>query len=416
MIWIENTTVLGFDTAIRGMRNPLGSWAKSDSGYDEILGEYVIGDADKSLMKKLVAAGTDHSKFMRMITVTCDITAPQYFVAELDTYKIGTVRNSCSLQHTGAKKPFTIDDFSAPAIVKEILAPEKKSREYPLVYPECVEDDYREYVAGDRKYRVYRNGMVISCAYERKHKADSRTRNFAERTIIPTQTHCGYYQLNIGGKEYHEKWMLHRLVAEVWMQDTYFEGAEINHKDGNKGNNSVDNLEWVTHSENERHKHQTGLSGRTIHTDYIAWKNATKANRSCRRDIAVDKALGMTQTEIAKKYGISQSQVSAILRKCGSKNTYSFELAEAWEEIINCLNELRDLYMETGDYDYFIAMRAMMPMGYNYRFTWQANYTVLRNVYHARKHHKLREWHAFCRWIETLPQADLITGGNCDET
>lgn len=118
MIKIENTEVYGFETAIRGMRNPMNSWDRSDSDCKTIIrdnGKYVedfIGNNDLKLMKSLVKAGTDHSKFMRMITVTCDITAPLYFYKEWDTYKVGTVRNSCSTMHKIASKEFTLDDFS----------------------------------------------------------------------------------------------------------------------------------------------------------------------------------------------------------------------------------------------------------------------------------------------------------------
>lgn len=115
MIKIEKTDVFGWESAIRGMRNPMNSWDKSDSVMttDAILeGWEWLGPNDLSLMKKLVKAGSDHSKFMRMINVTCDITAPLYWWKEYDTYKVGTVANSCSTMHKIHAKEFTIDDFS----------------------------------------------------------------------------------------------------------------------------------------------------------------------------------------------------------------------------------------------------------------------------------------------------------------
>lgn len=111
MIKIENTEVFGWETAIRGMRNPLNSWDKSDS-YDENGNFVEVGEKDLELMKTLVKAGSDHSKFMRMINVTMDITAPLYWWKEFDTYKVGTVRNSCSTMHTIMNKELTINDFS----------------------------------------------------------------------------------------------------------------------------------------------------------------------------------------------------------------------------------------------------------------------------------------------------------------
>lgn len=147
MIKIENTEVFGWEAAIRGMRNPLDSWFKSDSGYckgrssfcdtcdlkpdddyapcflaTEMKGkEFVVGEADLNLMKRLVKAGSDHSKFMRMINVTVDITAPMYWWKEADTYKVGTVRNSCSTMHRIHAKEFTLDDFSHEHLIGDSL-------------------------------------------------------------------------------------------------------------------------------------------------------------------------------------------------------------------------------------------------------------------------------------------------------
>lgn len=119
MIEFENVEVFGWEASIRGLRSPLNSWDKSDSGYVTEYDEggfdaefYKIGDNDLDLMKKLIAAGSDHSKFMRMINVTLDITAPLYWWKEFDTYKVGTVRNSCSTMHKIHEKEFTLDDFS----------------------------------------------------------------------------------------------------------------------------------------------------------------------------------------------------------------------------------------------------------------------------------------------------------------
>lgn len=115
MLMIRQTDVYGFEAAIRGMRNPMNSWDKSDSeySYDYMPIDYAfIGKNDYELMKKLVKAGSDHRKFMRMITVSADILAPLYWWKEYDTYKVGTVANSCSTMHKIHEKPFTRDDFS----------------------------------------------------------------------------------------------------------------------------------------------------------------------------------------------------------------------------------------------------------------------------------------------------------------
>lgn len=132
MIKFENTEVMNFEGAIRGMRNPLNSWDKSDSYIEENCNEcthksdysvckhnpihkcfnVIIGENDLALMKKLIKAGSDHRKFMRQILVSVDITAPLYWWKEFDTYKVGTVSNSCSTMHKIHEKEFTLEDFS----------------------------------------------------------------------------------------------------------------------------------------------------------------------------------------------------------------------------------------------------------------------------------------------------------------
>ena len=120
MINIELLEMSGIGSAIKGMRNPMNSWDKCDSYYvwpdDE---EFHIGPNDHDLMMKLRNAGTDHRKFMRMIVVYANITAPLYWWKEFDTYKVGTVANSCSTMHKIADKEFTLDDFSCEHLYQE---------------------------------------------------------------------------------------------------------------------------------------------------------------------------------------------------------------------------------------------------------------------------------------------------------
>ena len=162
MIKIENIEVFGWEAAIRGMRNPLNSWDKSDSWYSCKCGDYgkteskycdehctadctfCIGPNDLDLMKKLIVAGSDHSKFMRMINVTVDITAPLYWWKEFDTYKVGTVRNSCSTMHKIHEKEFTLDDFS-----HEHLIPEAVSFLSDII--DCLNDTRKAYLYYDEE-------------------------------------------------------------------------------------------------------------------------------------------------------------------------------------------------------------------------------------------------------------------------
>lgn len=230
-IKIEKVEVFGFEAAIRGMRNPKNSWDKSDIywddsddfknalDYDRESGMIkLIGHNDLDLMKRLVKAGTDHRKFMRMITVYADITAPLYWWKEYDTYKVGTVANSCSTMHKIHDKEFTLDDFS------------------------------------------------------------------------------------------HE---------HLW---------------GNKNERDVD--------------------------DPIGIMNI----------------------------------------------------------VIDALNFYRKEFLETKDKDIWWQMIQLLPSSYNQRRTIMLNYEVLANMYKSRKNHKLDEWVEFCKWIETLPYSELITGGNTGGT
>ena len=143
MLKIENTVVFGWEAAIRGMRNPMNSWKKSDSGPAVDCGKcgkieregvcrkedrdctghecFCVGENDLALMQRLARSGPDHGKFLRMVNVTADITAPLYWWKEYDTYKVGTVANSCSTMHKIAAKPFSINDFSCQRLHAEYL-------------------------------------------------------------------------------------------------------------------------------------------------------------------------------------------------------------------------------------------------------------------------------------------------------
>ena len=111
MLKTERTSVMNFENAIRGARNPMNSWARMDSEYDEN-GTYVLGENDLDLAKRLAHAGSDHRKFLRQIFVSVDITAPLYWWKEFDTYKVGTVANSTSTMHKIHAQPFSREDFS----------------------------------------------------------------------------------------------------------------------------------------------------------------------------------------------------------------------------------------------------------------------------------------------------------------
>ena len=183
----ENTETFNFEGALRGMRNPKKSWGKSDSGYygycpeddkwvkepcsyDACLGacaknkRFKFGENDLKLAQKLIQAGSEHRKFMRQIFVSVDITAPAYFMAELDTYKIGVTRNSSSFQHKGTSERFTIDDFEVDDEIKEVLR--IKNKEFPDLFYSYETDEFKFYITENgRKYKVYKNGRIFALPF-----------------------------------------------------------------------------------------------------------------------------------------------------------------------------------------------------------------------------------------------------------
>ena len=169
MIKIENVEVCGWKAAMRGMRNPLNSWEKSDTDFTTF-DNPIIGPNDWKLMNNLVEAGTDHSKFMRMIIFSCDINAPLYWWKEMDTYKVGTVRNSCSTMHKIMDHEFTEEDFSFEHvreaysiyticelnyIRKEYLKTKDKNIWYELI--QLLPSSYMQKATWTANYQVLRN-------------------------------------------------------------------------------------------------------------------------------------------------------------------------------------------------------------------------------------------------------------------
>ena len=228
MLKLENTEVMGWEHAIRGMRNPMNSWEKSDSGYrcpyygnnERVCSgckeNICVGPNDLDLMKRLRNAGTDHRKFMRMITVYVDITAPLYWWKEFDTYKVGTVANSCSTMHKIHAKEFTLEDFSCEHLVdredtyiysgtcEEFIGPKETLK----VVIDMLNESRREYLeTKDKKYwwqmiqllpssynqkrTVMLNYEVLANIYKsrRNHKLDE----WCEHKNIDIETLKRYY-------------------------------------------------------------------------------------------------------------------------------------------------------------------------------------------------------------------------------
>lgn len=197
MLKIENFEVTGWEASVRGMRNPMNSWEKSDSrtkyyfdeceGADKGVYRYTLGQNDLDLMARLRNSGTDHRKFMRMITVYLDITAPLYYWKEFDTYKVGTVANSCSTMHKIADKEFTLEDFSCEHLENSWLAHLKETirllNEARDAYNWCNTDAKKDWwwqmiqllpSSYNQKRTVMLNYEVLANIYKsrRNHKLD----------------------------------------------------------------------------------------------------------------------------------------------------------------------------------------------------------------------------------------------------
>ena len=197
MLKLEKTEVVGWEAAIRGMRNPMNSWEQSDSHYESealechdlsgdptkvyLVDQYVLGSNDLDLIMRLRAAGIDHRKFMRMIEVYVDITAPLYWWKEFDTYKVGTVANSCSTMHKIAAKEFTLEDFSCEHLLDEESLPP---------YEERVDIDHCEPLAA-----IDVNGQW--CYYTPKTFLDMTCRvlNYFRRLYLKTKNKKYWWQM-----------------------------------------------------------------------------------------------------------------------------------------------------------------------------------------------------------------------------
>ena len=410
MIRIENTLRPSgeqWKAAIMGSRNPMNSWDKSDSGYCKGRSErcdtccinkeddpcyfansykgkfYVIGSKDLDLMKRLCKAGTDHRKFMRMLTVYADITAPMYWWSEYDTYKIGTVANSTSKMHKMLSKPFEMNDFSFDQL------PGYKN-EVGQYIPDFDYDKEIWKEIGKTGYEVSDLGRI---------------RN-GKRILAGSYHSDGYIFTNIRGDQIP----IHRFVAGAFIPNPDNK-PEVNHKDGNKMNNSVSNLEWVTRSENLKHAVRLGLRPKGLST----YKG--KFTEEQREEIKNYWNSGeYSRREIAKLYGVSHTCINDILNNKYQYATKVNIFESVARPIVDTLNELRDSYIRETDEikkkKIWYSILQLLPVSYNQKRTVMMNYEVLCNIYHSRKDHKLDEWHDFCDWIKTLPYSELVTGEN----
>ena len=171
MLQIDKTSVMNFENAIRGARNPMNSWARMDSYYDE-KGNYVLGENDLSLAMRLAKAGSDHRKYLRMIFVSVDVTAPLYWWKEYDTYKVATVANSTSTMHKIHSKPFSMDDFSVDHLTPSSYA-------FMETVVQKLEEVRLEYIETKSKESWYDMIQLLPSSYNQ-----TRTCTFNYETLI----------------------------------------------------------------------------------------------------------------------------------------------------------------------------------------------------------------------------------------
>lgn len=411
MLKIEKTVLPSpeqWEIIIEGLRNPMNSWNKMDSDYRNVLervcdacpesnlpfgrdcedcdinaiprDKFLLGPNDLGLMKKLAKGGAVHAKYRRMIPVYVTIDAPMYWWSEFDTYKVGTVANSCSKMHRLLHKPFEMSDFSydkLPGYKREV----KQFR--PVVDEEAeiwrkIDDDYDVSSEG----RVRHGKRILSGSVHNDH----------------------YIIATLHGKQHP----VHRLVAEAFLDNTENK-PEVNHIDGNKMNNCVENLEWVTRAENQIHAVKNNLQPKA----YGKYKGKFTAEERDAIKRIYDSGM-YSRRQLAEKYGVSHTCINDIIN---DKYKYA-DAVNAFEEVarplVDTLNELRDLYFTCEDEAekkrVWYAILQLLPNSYNQKRTVMLNYEVLVNIYRWRKDHKLDEWHTFCDWIESLPYSELITG------
>lgn len=390
---IENTEIFNFAGAFRGMRNPMNSWDKSDSNFEN--NQISIGPNDMKLARNLIEGGTEHRKFLRQIFVSFDLTAPLYIWKEFDTYKVGTVTNSTSTMHKIMEKEFTPDMFEISNLrgYKKIIPQE-------VVFDESQEI-WKQYPYGEL-YEISNFGRVKRKSYM------TTNRHLLPEIILKWQySNDGYAYVGVktnktGNQKKNRR--VHVLTAETFLPNSDpTTKTQVNHKDGNKLNNYIDNLEWVTAQENCKDRADNNLQPKKTYT----YKG--KLSKEIREEILFRLSTeNISNRAIAKEYGVSHTTINALVNgKYDYGDNYQNEY-EDFLKIIDKLNLLRDEYLETKDKDVWYSLITMLPESWLQKRTITLNYENLRNIYHQRKNHKLTEWHTICKWIETLPYAQEL--------
>jgi transcriptional regulator with XRE-family HTH domain len=434
-IEINTIEIAGFASVLQALRLPFGLECRSEiinnnfawiGDADKGLwitynGQCAIHEKDLHLLSTLIKRGDAHSKCVRGLLVYAEINAPLMIWSELDTYHIGTDRlSSSSTMHTIGNGGLTIHDFDVPSELYEILAPKKIEQiiePLRIDAPEELKCVIKTYFG--REYEIWNNGDIFSLPYtvqDELPNGSTRIKTFEKRklNIGKAKNLQGYYQVHLGGRN-GKTMQIHRILADAFIPNP--NGYTIvNHKDGNKGNCSINNLEWCTSSYNAKHAFETGLREHSLHTKYLAYKSSLRYSDE---DVDMWKQLraeGYELKDIAMKYGTTSNTVCQYVKDKRFENIseYSalFNLAKYYEDTIKRLNDLAVLYNETKDVDVLVEIKRILPSSYMQKRIQYFSYQTLRRIYKQRLNHRLPHWQEFTKWIEGLPFAkELILIG-----
>jgi predicted transcriptional regulator len=430
MLEVKTLEIAGMASVLQALRLPFGLECRSEANShyaweDEAdKGLWInyntqcdIYEKDLHLLSTLVKRGDEHSKCLRGLVVYAEINAPLMIWSELDTYKVGSERlSSASTMHTIGNGGLTIYDFDVPQELYEILAPKDKEKvtdPLRIDAPEELQSVTKTYFG--REYEIWNNGDIFLLPYtidEKLPNGTIRTRNFEKRKLNfgKAKNQQGYYQVHLGGRN-GKNMQIHRILADAFIPNP--NGYTIvNHKDGNKGNCSINNLEWCTSSSNAKHAFETGSREDSLHTKYLAYKSSLRYNDE---DVDMWKQLraeGYKLEDIAKQYGTTSSVVCQYIKDKGFENlsqySFLFNLARYYEETICRINDLAVLYNDTKDVDVLVEIKRILPTSYMQRRIQYFSYQTLRRIYKQRHNHRLPHWHIFCEWIKSLPFAEEL--------
>ena len=431
-IKIKTLEVAGFASAVQALRLPFKKECRSKASTKMMVDEEGVVESphvgytalvdfdekDLHLMSVLIKRGDEHAKVVRGINVFAEINAPLSFWSEADTYRVGTERlSSESTMHTIGNGGVNIYDFCVPQILYDILGDGEKPKKEITPLRIDAPDELRSVVRNicGRDYEIWNNGEIYSLPFTIKEELPNgakRERHFEKQLVKigVTRNQQGYYQVRLGGKK-GKTLVLHRLLAEAFVPNPNSYKV-VNHKDGDKGNCSIANLEWCTSSDNNKHAFDTGLKEITLKQRYAHYKMRFRWTDEDVQEWKNLREQGRTLKEISDIYGATERTICQYVqdKRFDNLSDYSewFAVAKQYEDIINSVNELSALYKESGNFEYVTRIKEILPTSFMQRRVQMFSYQTLRRIYIQRRHHRLTMWHDFCRWIESLPFAKQL--------